>query len=369
MKPTFYVLAIVAHLSRYSNADEIVTCGDLKHFYKHYCKCGPGESNLETKLPLVLEPDAENFPEHDRLHTCGDIKRSYTQWDCCLHEDEELPGPYVANEPPTPTPTPVPIVVPTVVDKDCILSNWSAWSACSKMCASWQIPGHKQRTKSVLQNSTGNGVCPAYGSAERSSQSQCNAQACPNQLVCTSKLDIIIAIDGSGSVREAGFQRQKSFVTHLIDSMNLDDNAGVMVGLMLVATDPQILHYLSSDKTSLKQTVEQLVYPASAYGYTARALRKSLEVNGREGTKRIVVVIADGISPETESTVQDAASQLTQQQTRLMFVYVGNNFGHKERFYDLATYPPQNNVIAVPSFQNLADNQNNFVADVCVPTI
>merc|ERR1719498_1596090 len=51
----------------------------------------------------------------------------------------------------------------------------------------------------------------------RYSKAMCNQQSCVGDEICVANQDLAIAIDGSGSVREAGFDILKKFVEKLLE--------------------------------------------------------------------------------------------------------------------------------------------------------
>ena len=68
-------------------------------------------------------------------------------------------------------PTPAPTPLPTVIDPDCQVTEWSSWSMCSEECGS----GVKMRFRKITKSAQrGGAACPSL-----KSMSNCNTQACP----------------------------------------------------------------------------------------------------------------------------------------------------------------------------------------------
>merc|ERR1719215_949876 len=95
-------------------------------------------------------------------------------------------------------------------DADCELSDWSEWSSCSKACDS----GMQRRTKKVDVPARGTGSCVEPFSSERLDFSPCNVFSCSSlvdkdseTLKCESKVDIVLMIDGSGSLGQYGWDK------------------------------------------------------------------------------------------------------------------------------------------------------------------
>merc|ERR1712084_49006 len=59
-------------------------------------------------------------------------------------------------------------------DVDCVLSDWSEWSACSKACGG----GTQERTKSILTPASGMGKCWEANSPERVHSKPCDEMPC-----------------------------------------------------------------------------------------------------------------------------------------------------------------------------------------------
>merc|ERR1719506_3383301 len=62
----------------------------------------------------------------------------------------------------------------------------------------------------------GFGKCPTAESNYRYAKSGCNEQRCNGDEMCVAKQDLVIAIDGSGSIRDGGFAILKKFVGKLL---------------------------------------------------------------------------------------------------------------------------------------------------------
>jgi len=52
---------------------------------------------------------------------------------------------------------------------------------------------------------------------ERAAEQECNQQDCAGDEICVSQQDLIIAVDGSGSVQEGGFNTMKNYALNLFE--------------------------------------------------------------------------------------------------------------------------------------------------------
>lgn len=95
---------------------------------------------------------------------------------------------------------------------DCVLSDWDSWSLCSIACDS----GHRERRKRVLEEERGQGVCAEEDDESRLNFDECNTFDCSSivtpprdTLQCEGMLDLVIVLDGSGSLNNYGWRQSK----------------------------------------------------------------------------------------------------------------------------------------------------------------
>merc|ERR1719272_2105904 len=97
-------------------------------------------------------------------------------------------------------------------DRNCRLRKWTRWSKCSKVCGG----GLQHRSRGIRKKAIGNGKCPkANAKGKRLQYKGCNKFRCPpppksdknkfGVTQCGAKLDVVILLDGSGSLGQAGW--------------------------------------------------------------------------------------------------------------------------------------------------------------------
>merc|ERR1719487_2046097 len=188
-------------------------------------------------------------------------------------------------------------------DRNCRLGEWSAFSACSQACDG----GFESRRKPVLQAEIGAGRCPAKDSGERLDRKQCNQNKCVGDEMCTSKLDLVIAIDGSGSMTETGFSVLRTFAEKFVRRLKGSEDMvragvvqfgnGALDPSKQVVSDAIASLPLSTDMSQAASTISGLGFQQ---GFTnlAQAAMKSRDLlrlaDPRPGAKSVVVVLTDG---------------------------------------------------------------------------
>jgi hypothetical protein len=96
-------------------------------------------------------------------------------------------------------------------DRNCKLADWSAWSPCTTACNG----GITERVKKVVIPIRGQGKCPKVSSPDRFEDQRCNKQPCVGDEICIAKQDLVLAVDASGSLREKGWDVVRGFAVNL----------------------------------------------------------------------------------------------------------------------------------------------------------
>ena len=104
-------------------------------------------------------------------------------------------------------------------EKDCELSAWTKWSSCSKDCDG----GTRKRQKFVKNVAEGAGECAGAWSLKRLEYKKCNMKRCKLDegaptMTCNKSLDIVLLIDGSGSLGSKGWKAEIKAAQTFIDA-------------------------------------------------------------------------------------------------------------------------------------------------------
>jgi len=106
-------------------------------------------------------------------------------------------------------------------EKDCDLSDWTKWTACSKDCDG----GTRKRQKFVKAPAEGSGKCPGTWSKERLQYKPCHMFRCKvkgegKALPCNKTMDVILMIDGCPKGGKKVWAGQIKAATTFVDSFN-----------------------------------------------------------------------------------------------------------------------------------------------------
>jgi len=181
-------------------------------------------------------------------------------------------------------------------DTPCDLGDWGDWTSCSAACGG----GYEYRFKDVVRDAGPTGHCPDPHDPERKQAWGCNTFSCPENLLCTDKQDLIVLMDGSGSLGSDGFDAVKTFVADLFKKMSFGPTA-TKGGAVVFSSKDQVTMTspMTEDGAALIAAVEGATWPFGSTE-TAAALSMAdqmLHTTGRTEVSRddtFVLLITDG---------------------------------------------------------------------------
>jgi len=272
-------------------------------------------------------------------------------------------------------------------DRNCKLGHWGKWSSCSKACDG----GFKFKKRTIKVAAIGKGKCPKMRSVRRLRRKRCNTHKCPHTgprvMACKTMIDLVLLLDGSGSIKKSGWIQTKKFATKFVDAFD-GENAKVSVilfsgprnwpnyqkcqlGKVKKADEEKIcglkmVQHFSSDMKKTKANIAKLAFPSSST-YTAKALEMANAelMLGRKDARRVVLVMTDGV-PISPDKTKLAANKL-KRRARLMFGAVRLNTEGLRLMRGLASKPTRDNVMRIKDFKTMSKvaTMNSLIRDMC----
>merc|ERR1719201_414370 len=241
---------------------------------------------------------------------------------------------------------------------------WSEWSECSKEC-DWGITF---QMKGVAKEGGPEGYCPEWWDYDRLQAAYCNTMECPQDLVCEAQIDMLLLLDGSGSVNwyGPGFENERQFALDMFNLMSFGDE-GAKAGVILFSWEAELVHPMSMDQASLIDAVEGMSWPHWNTD-TAAALtmaKTELTNSGRPEVakeKTIIFLLTDGNPNSMSST--NAAAESVKEVATLYVVIIGNNV-NMNAVKKWPSYPWEEHLLKVDEFELLAGEIEAMLADVC----
>jgi hypothetical protein len=277
-------------------------------------------------------------------------------------------------------------------DKDCVLAEWTEWSDCSKECNG----GFRKRIKDIAEPAVGDGKCPKLGVTgenlfgKREQNLPCNTQACMKKsefLHCKAKLDVVLLLDGSGSLGASGWAATKKAGKMLAEAFGGDQQLAVLlfsgpkywsgvrkcVGSNQAGVDMSkdcgitwVQHFDETVKAAaIVAKIDGLSWPKGGT-LTSVALRTAAAELplGRSDADSIVIVVTDGRPLFYRAT--GIAAKAVRTKARLLFVPV-TRFAPLKYIRGWASWPPKDNIVKIDNFANLADPStiDTIISDSC----
>merc|ERR1719148_58754 len=274
-------------------------------------------------------------------------------------------------------------------EKNCELSGWTKWGACSKDCDG----GTQKRQKFVKKVAEGAGKCPGDWSIERLQYKKCNMKRCKlamgaKTLTCNQTIDVVLLIDGSGSLGKKGWKAEIIAAQMFVDAFTVaGGNANMAVILYSgprtwsgvrkcfsrnkkkvdqekVCGIKTVTHF-TEDMKKVKSLITGLSWPRGSTLTSLALLTAKAELAlGRKTAKSNIIVFSDGRPLSFRATWM--ASKMVRKAARLVWVPV-TKYAPLKYIKKWATRRWQENVVVVSSFKKLEkpDVITQIVANIC----
>jgi hypothetical protein len=271
-------------------------------------------------------------------------------------------------------------------EKDCELSSWTKWSRCSKDCDG----GTAKRQKFIKKGAEGTGKCANGWSSKRLQYKECNMNRCKTPmkdfpLACNKSLDVVLLLDGSGSLGKTGWNAEIEAAQLFVDAFSNNSKANMAVILfsgprtwsgvrkcfhnkkvdMEKTCGIRTITHFTDDMKEVKRLITNLHWPrGSTLTSLALMTAKAELALGRKNSPANVIVFTDG-RPLSYRSTSYAATNL-RKSARLLWVPVTGNAPLKY-IKKWATRRWQENVVLVKSFNKLKDPTiiTHIIANIC----
>jgi hypothetical protein len=277
-------------------------------------------------------------------------------------------------------------------EQDCVLSRWSDWGDCSKDCDG----GSQKRFKTIKEKAIGEGSCDGEWSKERLEFKKCNYHACvlpkgSPVLKCKKALDVVLLLDGSGSLGKAGWDAEIKAAQNMIKAFSDqkdEDEVKTSMSVILFSgpktydgvskctgksTTPMSMEdcgikfvtHFTDDMNRVNQLVLGTDWPRGSTLTSLALATAGSELNqGRKDAKSVVVVFTDG-RPMSYRKTWIAARQL-RKLARLVWVPITAR-APLVFIKMVATRRWQENIVVATDYHKLASPTvvNHVIADIC----
>jgi hypothetical protein len=263
-------------------------------------------------------------------------------------------------------------------DRDCTLDIWTDWSPCSMACGT----GFQERFRRVDIPIRGKGKCPRARSSMRYQNEDCNTIACVGDEICIAQQDLVLTIDGSGSLRESGFEIVRNYAANLTtryQSMYFgkeDMKIGVVYfGNGQLESQPDgttniaealYIQGITADLALVEQRIRDQSW---LRGFTNMAqgfhmADVMLGQTGRAEAQSAVMVVSDG-KFSMEFQTAEKARELKDKNVQIYLVAITEVKGKDLRTYRrFASHPYSTNFVRIPGLLALEYNADLFTGTI-----
>jgi hypothetical protein len=206
----------------------------------------------------------------------------------------------------------------------------------------------------------------------------CNTHECIGDEICIANQDLIISVDGSGSVNQENWNLVKNFTGELLkryESKYYGDAAmrigAVLFGNGVIEEDgtiskavllSELVEDMAAVKTAVADMAHQKGFTNMAQGFALA--EKLLQQRGRKDAQSAVMTISDG-KPSFLFETTEKAKELGDKGIMKYMVAISEFPGSDEwrLMRELASQPAGTNTVRVPGFDALQDGGGPFVRE------
>lgn len=368
-----------------------LTCDDTCNPHGGTAKCG-GVQVLTREIIIQPNEFGHKCPKLEYTRECGQIKcpvncqmSRWSGWSQCTKECEvgnQLRDRHIVTKPLNggegcDLPSESRTCNTGSCDRDCTLKPWTKWTPCSQACDA----GFREKFRHILVPVRGLGKCPEAKNTLRFQSEACNTHPCVGDEMCIATMDLIIAIDGSGSLREEGYGVLRDFAAALARRMKGEAYGYEAVKLGVVQfgngkidpggtiTPGKQICDLGEDPEDVAKKIEGTVWEK---GFTNMAqafvtAEKMFMNGGRDGAPSTMLIISDGkptFKFETMNVVKEARSK----GVRVVVVTVNDKLGKEDRKFmqAVASHPWRTNYVKIPGMKKLKAEMDKYVTQTLV---
>jgi uncharacterized protein YegL len=193
--------------------------------------------------------------------------------------------------------------------------------------------------------------------------------------ICVARQDLIIAVDGSGSLTEEGFASVKTFASKLVERYQAEyfSDSAMKIGVIQFGNGEVLEGGLVAQAIKKQDLTEDMAAAKTAVdgmtflkGFTNMAQAFSLAermftTHSRHGAQHAVLVITDG-QPSFDFQTKEMVSQLEDKGIMRFFVVVQDFKGDAfEKMASWASQPWETNLVHIPGTKQLGIDIDAYV--------
>jgi hypothetical protein len=267
-------------------------------------------------------------------------------------------------------------------DRDCTYPKWTRWTPCTQACtADGKHFGMTEKYRHIKIPTRGNGKCPKTKSNKRHRQKICNSHLCTGDEQCVAKMDLLIALDGSGSLRSKGYKILKKFAAAVVRRFEGEafGNEAVKVGAIQFGNGKILKNDIISPAIGVEQLTFDIEKAAKTiegtewkYGFTnmAQVFAKAEEMSMNGGRKKkpsTILVLTDG-KPSFVYSLAQEVDKIKAKGVKIIMVELNPTLSNPDKsiIRHLASTPTAANYLHIKGMKKLDRELDKWVQQVVV---
>mmetsp|Transcript_18855 Transcript_18855/g.49732 ORF Transcript_18855/g.49732 Transcript_18855/m.49732 type:complete len:371 (+) Transcript_18855:27-1139(+) len=239
--------------------------------------------------------------------------------------------------------------------------------------------GIQERVRKVDIPIRANGRCPGPKHPDRFEMQQCNTQDCVGDEICIARQDLVIALDGSGSLKQEGFDILQKFALNLTSRYQsvYYGHEDMRIGLVLfgngeyfdngtVAAALEVVP-ITSDLESVETAIQGLQWQR---GFTnmmqALQAADNMFADGRDDAQSAVMVLSDGKYTNAYRTTMKATALKDKGVQIFMAPIAESSTSSLLVLRGWASEPWETNYERIPGLDTLINNEPEFAQRLLV---
>jgi len=224
-----------------------------------------------------------------------------------------------------------------------------------------------------------NGKCPGPKHPDRFEMQECNTQDCVGDEICIARQDLVIALDGSGSLKQEGFDLVKKFALNLTSKYQnvYYGQEDMRIGLVLFGNGEYFdngtvsaaidVASITGDLASVSTAIEGLQWQR---GFTnmmqALQAADNMFADGRDDAQSAVMLISDGKWTSAYRTTMKATAMKDKGVQIFMAPIAEHMTANLKVLRGWASDPWETNFERIPGLDTLMNNEPEFAQKLLV---
>lgn len=208
----------------------------------------------------------------------------------------------------------------------------------------------------------------------------CNSFVCPRSSKCVAAQDMVLVLDGSGSVlnrinQGINFKALKSFAKGMISKSALNGekevsgkdaiDVGMRYGVIVYGSVPKVVAPLMTEREGLLKRIGDAKFPSGETATGEALITASRLLRFSSADRKSTVLLVTDALPKSRAAALAAAQKLKDTGAQLIMVVVRQGIHRLDDLCMMVSAPCADNLLLVDSWTSLDKQYPRFIAAAC----